>query len=135
MYHDILCAVNAVSTLRARRHVSTPKRCKYLLSVRTTSAAHPLSFKLIKVKFALQQAMKTQRRTDLWLYSFFNLGARRVGWLTPRPGRFTPGKDTQYPLYRTLGGPQGRSRRLRTISPLSGFHPRTLEPVASCYTD
>ena len=27
----------------------------------------------------------------------------------PRPGRFTPGKETRYTLYRRLGGPQGRS--------------------------
>ena len=27
------------------------------------------------------------------LYSFFNLGARWGGWSTPRPGRFTPGKE------------------------------------------
>ena len=26
-----------------------------------------------------------------------------------RPGRFTPGKESRYPLYRRLGGPQGRS--------------------------
>jgi hypothetical protein len=32
------------------------------------------------------------------------------GWWTPRSGRFTPGKD---PLYRRLGGPQGRSGRGR----------------------
>jgi hypothetical protein len=30
-----------------------------------------------------------------------------MGWLAPRPGRFTPGKETRYPLYRRLGGPQG----------------------------
>ena len=30
------------------------------------------------------------------------------GWSTPRPGRFTPGKVTLYPLYRRLCGPQGR---------------------------
>ena len=27
------------------------------------------------------------------LYSFFNLGARWGGWSTPRPDRFTPGKN------------------------------------------
>ena len=31
------------------------------------------------------------------------------GWSTPRPGRFTSGKETRYPLYRRLGGPQGQS--------------------------
>jgi hypothetical protein len=44
------------------------------------------------------------------VYSFFNLGARWGGRSTPRPGRFTPGRD---PLYRWLGGPQGRSGRPR----------------------
>jgi len=46
---------------------------------------------------------------ELHLYSFFNLGARWGGW--PRPGRFTPGKETRYPLHRRLGGPQVRSGR------------------------
>jgi hypothetical protein len=57
------------------------------------------------------------------------------GWSTPRPGRFTPGKETRYPLYRRLGGPQGRSGRVRKISPPSGFDPRTVQLVASRYTD
>ena len=30
-------------------------------------------------------------------------------WLTPRPDRFTPWKETHYQFYRRLGGPQGRS--------------------------
>jgi hypothetical protein len=29
-----------------------------------------------------------------------------------------------------LGGPQGRSGRVRNISPLPGFDPRTVQPVA-----
>jgi len=42
-----------------------------------------------------------------------------------RPGRFlTPGK-TRYPLYRRLGGPQGRSGQVRKISPSPGFDPGT----------
>jgi hypothetical protein len=47
---------------------------------------------------------------------------------------FTPGK-IRYPLYRRLGGPQGRSGQLRKISPPPGFDPRTVQPVASHYTD
>jgi hypothetical protein len=58
-----------------------------------------------------------------------------MGWLAPRPGRFTPGRDTWYPLCRRLGGPQGRFERLRKISPPPGFDPRTAQPVASRYTD
>jgi hypothetical protein len=55
------------------------------------------------------------------------------GWSTP--GRFTPGRETRYPSYRRLGRPQGRSGRLRKISPLPGFDPRTAQHVASRYTD
>jgi hypothetical protein len=54
---------------------------------------------------------------------------------TPRPGRFTSGKETRYPLYRRLGGPQGRTGRVQKISPAPGFDPRAVEPVASRYTD
>ena len=57
------------------------------------------------------------------------------GWSTPRPGRFTPGKETRYPLYRRLGGPQGRSGWLRKISSPPGFDPRTVQPVVSRHTD
>jgi len=56
-------------------------------------------------------------------------------WSKPRPGPFTPVKVTQFPLYRRLGGPQGRSERVRKISPPPGFDPRTVQPVASRYTD
>ena len=45
-----------------------------------------------------------------------------------------PGK-TRYPSYRRLGGPQGRSGRVRKISPPPGFDPRTVQPVASRYAD
>ena len=43
------------------------------------------------------------------------------GWLTPRPGRFAPGKDITYPLYRRLGGHQDQSGRVRKISPPAGI--------------
>ena len=50
------------------------------------------------------------------------------------PAALPPGK-TRYPLYRRLGGSQGRSGRVRKISPPQGFDPRTVQPVASRYTD
>ena len=40
-------------------------------------------------------------------YSFIKLGARWGGCSTPRPGRFTRGKESWYPLYRRLCEPQG----------------------------
>jgi hypothetical protein len=57
------------------------------------------------------------------------------GWSNPRPYRFTPGKEARYPLYRRLDGAQGRSGRLQEISPPPRFDPRTVQPVASHYTD
>jgi hypothetical protein len=45
-----------------------------------------------------------------------------------------PGK-TQYPLYRRLGGPQGPSGWVWKISPPPTFESRTVQPLASRYTD
>jgi hypothetical protein len=47
---------------------------------------------------------------------------------------FTPEK-TRYPLYRRLGGLQGRSGQVRKISPPPGFDHQTVQPVASHYID
>ena len=58
----------------------------------------------------------------------------RCGWSTPLPGRFTPGKETRYPLNIRLGGSQGRSGLLRKISPSPGFDPRAVQLVASRQT-
>jgi hypothetical protein len=46
----------------------------------------------VKIRFSLEQATKAQRRSK-GIALLFNLGARRGGWLTPRCGRFTPGRD------------------------------------------
>ena len=60
----------------------------------------------------------------------------RVGGQHHAPAALPP-VMTRYPLYRRLGGPQGRSGRVRKISPSpsAGFDPRTVQPVASGYTD
>jgi hypothetical protein len=57
-----------------------------------------------------------------------------VGGQHHAPTALPPG-NTRYPLYRRLGGPQGRSGRVRKISPPPGFDPRTFQPVVSRYTD
>ena len=44
---------------------------------------------------------------EVYLYPFFNLGARCSGWSTPRPDRSTHGKENRYPLDWRPGGPQG----------------------------
>ena len=57
-----------------------------------------------------------------------------VGGQRHAPAALPPGK-TRHPLYRRLGGPQGRSGRVRKISPPPGFNPRPVQTVASRYTD
>ena len=57
-----------------------------------------------------------------------------VGGQRHAPAGLPLGK-TRYPLYRRLDGPQGPSGRVRKISPPPGFDPRTVQPVASRYTD
>ena len=47
------------------------------------------------------------------------------GWLTTRPGRFTPGKVTQYPFYRRLNG-CGKPRLHRDSIPGHAAHNGTL---------
>jgi hypothetical protein len=57
-----------------------------------------------------------------------------VGGQRQSPAVLPPWK-TRYLLCRRLGGLQGRSERVRKISPPPGFNPQTLQPVASRYTD
>jgi hypothetical protein len=55
-------------------------------------------------------------------------------WSAARLGRtLLPGK-TWYPLYRRLGGPQGRSGQAENLV-LTGTRSRTVQPVVSRYTD
>jgi hypothetical protein len=74
-----------------------------------------------------------ESRYSSTLSSTSTLGMSR--WLTPRSGRFTPGKGTRHPLYRRLVGAQGGSGPVRKISPPTWLDPRTVELVASRYTD
>jgi hypothetical protein len=53
------------------------------------------------------------------------VGAHRHALAALHPGK------TRYPLYRRLGGPQGRSGKVRKISPPPGFDRRTFQSVAS----
>jgi len=55
-------------------------------------------------------------------------------WSAARPGRTLPSGKTRYPLYRRLGGPQGRSGWAENLVP-TGILSRTVQPVVSRYTD
>jgi hypothetical protein len=111
-----------------RRKIVPSKRRVLYPGTRHHISRNRIKFMVRIIKFTA----KAQSGIDIWLYSYFNLGARWCGWSTPHPGPFTPGK-TRYPLYRKLGRPQGRSGQVRKISPSPGFHPRTVQPVASLY--
>jgi len=65
---------------------------------------------------------------------FHDRGTRRGEWSAARPGRNLPPGKTRYPLYRRLGGPQGRSGWVDNLVP-TGIRSRTVQPVVSCYTD
>ena len=55
-------------------------------------------------------------------------------WSAARPGRTLSLGKTRYPLYRRLGGPQGRSGRAENLVP-TGIRSRTVQPAVSRYTD
>jgi hypothetical protein len=95
----------------------------------------------VKVKGPLVQALRlctgrtTHRGVRGLALLFHDHGAGRGEGSASRPGRsLTPGK-TRYPLYRRLGGPEGRPGQVRKISPAPGFNPRSVQLVASRYTD
>ena len=95
----------------------------------------------VKVKCTLVQALRlcagrtAHRGIRGIALLFLDHGTRRGEASALRPGRSLPPGKTQYPLYRRLGGPQGRSGQVRKISPPPGFDPRTVQPVAIRYTD
>jgi hypothetical protein len=95
----------------------------------------------VKVKCTLLQALRlctgrtARRRSRGIALLIHGHGIRRGEGSVSRPGCSLPPGKTPYPLYRRLGGHQGRSGQERKISPPSGFDPWTVQPVASCHTD
>jgi hypothetical protein len=88
------------------------------------------------MKFPLEQATKAQKgsRGIVLLFSLISaLDVDGDGWSTPRPDGCAPGKQSRYTMYLRLGGPQGRSERVRKISHPPGFDPRTVQPAVSEY--
>jgi len=69
------------------------------------------------------------------LYPPSTLSIEGCCWSAARPGCFVPGKGARYELCRSVGGPRGRSGWVRKILPSSGYELRTLQAVASPYTD
>jgi len=93
------------------------------------------SFKKTKVEALPRTKTRRPREgVEIYLYSFFYLGGRWGGWQRHAPSALLLGK-TRYPLYRRLDGPQGRSGRAWKILTPPGLDPRTVQAVASHYTD
>jgi len=68
------------------------------------------------------------------LYSFLTSALDSHGWSTPRPGRFTAGKDTRYPLHREMGDPRAGLGGCGKSRPTLGFDPQIVHPVVNRYT-
>jgi hypothetical protein len=59
-----------------------------------------------------------------------------MGWLAPRPGRFTPGERDPVPIVQEAGWAPGPVwTGAENLAPHRGFDPRTVQPVASRYTE
>jgi hypothetical protein len=84
----------------------------------------------VKVKVTLEQSTKAQRGEYRYSSTLSLTSALDgVGCQRHAPAALPP-VNNRYPLYRRLGGPKGRSERVRKISPPPGFNPRTVQPVA-----
>jgi hypothetical protein len=89
----------------------------------------------VKVKCTLLQALRlctdrTAHRGSRGIaLPFRDHGTRKGGGVQRHAtaALYPPGK-TRYPLYRRLGGPQGRSGQVRKISPPPGFDPGPSSP-------
>ena len=97
-------------------------------------SVHGTNGKCINLKFTPEQTTKAREGVEIYLYSFFNLGARWGGWSTPRHGRFTPGKDP-VPIVQEAGWSPGPVWTDTENRAPTEFDPRTVQPVASRHTD
>ena len=67
--------------------------------------------------FPLQARLWSRRWVEVYFYSCMTSALEGGEWSAARPGRtLSPGK-TRYPLYRRLGGPQGRFGRVENLAP------------------
>jgi hypothetical protein len=85
----------------------------------------------IKVKITLQRSTKTMKYNSTLCLILVIDGVSGELYASA----VLPPWETRYPLYRRLNRLQGLFKRVRKISHPQGFDPRTVQPVASRYTD
>jgi hypothetical protein len=68
-------------------------------------------------KFTLQPTTKPKRKQMYSSTLSSTSSLDEVSGQRHAPATLPSGKEARYPLYRRLGGPQGRSTRVRNISP------------------
>ena len=124
-------AVNLEAVISSKIFVPSTKlqsHCTRLPVVPNTYTFSQLSASLQRVKWSCYRPGVAQRVGRGIALLFHDRGTRR-GWVVSSTPQllFTPGKD-QIPLYRRLGGPQGRSGRAENVVP-TGIWSRTIQPV------
>jgi hypothetical protein len=93
----------------------------------------------VKVKCTLVQVLRlckgrtAHKGSTPWVDHEHGTRSRWGVSFTLRP-LFTPGKEPVL-IVQEVGWPEGRSGKVRKISPPPGFDPRTIQLVASRYTD
>jgi hypothetical protein len=111
-----------------------PLRQLYRISSPPPLGTESLFFPSKKVKWCRYRPGVAQRVGRGIALLFHDRDTRR-GWVvrsTPRPP--VPPRNTRYPFYRRLGGPQGRSGWPENLVP-TGIRSQTVQPVVSRYTD
>jgi hypothetical protein len=90
----------------------------------------------VKLDFTLVQAI-TDQTCSRNIAPLFNLGARRCGWSTPRPGRFTARERDPVPNVQKAGWALVTvwTGAKNLTPPPPGFDPLTVQAVAGRYTD
>jgi hypothetical protein len=92
--------------------------------------------KLNGTQFTLQHAVTGQRGSRATpLLFFFPRRYSEGRWITSRPERFTPGKESQYPYCRKLDGPRSGLDLYENSRPPPGFNPWNAQPAASRNAD
>jgi hypothetical protein len=87
----------------------------------------------VKVKVKVRDWI-AQKGVDVQLCTLLTSALEEGGWSAPHPGRFTPGKDAVH-IVHEAGWAPGKVWTGAENLALPGFVPRTVDTVASCYTD